>query len=125
MSQLSDLAAREVVSRTPKEKVKKRMRSKPKKVSAEELAYLKRVAALPCSNCGIHGYSQAAHSNRYSDGKARGLKADYKATFPLCCTRPGEIGCHVRHDQLIGMTKFEADLRTIAYIELTVEALNV
>ena len=124
MSQLSKLSGREVVSRAPKEKVKKRMRSKQKKVSAEELAYLKRVAALPCASCGIVGYSQAAHSNLYAHGKGLGLKADYMATFPLCCTRPGEVGCHFRFDQRMGMTREESDLRTEAYIANTVLALK-
>lgn len=103
---------------------RKKLKSGRKKVSTEELAYLKRVAALPCAECGILGYSQAAHSNRHSDGKGLGKKANYKATFPLCCTRPGEIGCHVRHDQCIGMTREEADERTTAYIEYTKNKLG-
>lgn len=94
-----------------------------KAMPAHELVYLKRVAALPCVCCGIWGYSQAAHSNRYQDGKGRGIKADYRATFPLCCARPGEIGCHTKHDQCIGMTREEADERTVRYIADTISKL--
>jgi len=103
----------------------KRMKSRRKSVPARETAHYKRVAALPCAECGIHGYSQAAHSNRHQDGKGLGMKADYLATFPLCCTRPGEVGCHVRHDQLIGMSRDEADERTVRYIAETKQALGV
>lgn len=103
---------------------KPRLRSKRKSIPAHELAYLKRVAALPCVECGIWGYSQAAHSNRYQDGKGRGIKANYLATFPMCCTRPDEIGCHVRHDQLIGITREEADVRTDRYIADTQKKLR-
>jgi hypothetical protein len=105
-------------------KPRKAMKSKRKPILAHELAYFKRVAALPCAECGIWGYSQAAHSNRYQDGKGRGIKAHYKATFPLCSTRPDEIGCHVRHDQCIGMTREEADERTTRYIENTLRLLG-
>jgi len=94
-----------------------------KAMPARELAHLKRVAALPCAQCGIEGYSQAAHSNRYQDGKGRGIKADYRATFPLCCTRPGDLGCHVRHDQCVGITRDEADERTEHYIADTLRKL--
>lgn len=94
----------------------KKLRSRRKAIASEELAYYKAVASLPCVCCGIWGYSQAAHSNRAADGKGLGIKADYKATFPLCCDRPGVVGCHTRHDQCIGMTREEADARTPIYI---------
>lgn len=106
-------------------KKRKPIKSRRKAVPAVELAYLKSVAALPCVCCGVWGYSQAAHSNRYSDGKGRGIKSDYRMTFPLCCTRPGEVGCHVRHDQCIGMTREEADSRTDWYIADTQRKLGV
>jgi len=89
--------------------------------------HFRNVAALPCAQCGIHNYSQCAHSNRSTDGKGGGLKADFRATFPLCCTRPGEIGCHVRHDQYIGITREEASARTDRYLsetETTLRALG-
>jgi hypothetical protein len=101
-----------------------RIKARRKSVPAHELAYLKRVAGLPCAECGIWGYSQAAHSNRAADGKGLGLKAHYLATFPLCCTRPGVIGCHVKHDNCIGMTREEADERTERYIAETQRLLN-
>jgi hypothetical protein len=102
-----------------------RLRASRKAVPAVELTHFKRVAALPCACCGIDGYSQAAHSNRHQDGKGLGLKADYRATFPLCCTRPGVVGCHVEHDQLIGMTRAEADGRTAGYIADTKKKLGL
>jgi hypothetical protein len=101
------------------------MKRSRKSVPAHEKAHYKRVAALPCAECGIHGYSQCAHSNRAEDGKGLGIKAHYLATFPLCCARPGEIGCHVRHDQCIGMTREEADARTALYIADTHRKLGI
>lgn len=105
-------------------KQRKRIKARRKSIPASENAYYRRVAALPCAECGIEGWSQVAHSNRQQDGKGLGLKANYKATFPLCCTRPSEIGCHVRHDQCIGMTREEADERTVRYIADTQEKLG-
>lgn len=57
--------------------------------------YRRLVAALPCIACTLQGYSQAAHVP--PDG--RGLKQDDRQTFPLCATRPGIDGCHVRYDR--------------------------
>lgn len=102
-----------------------RLRASRKSVPAVELAHYKCVASLPCACCGIVGYSQAAHSNRAEDGKGLGLKANYRATFPLCCARPGEVGCHIRHDQCIGITREQADLRTIDYIVNTLFQLGL
>jgi hypothetical protein len=68
-------------------------------------SYRRAVAALPCIKCSIVGYSQCAHANSYAFGKGARLKASDAATFPLCCTRPGEPGCHVRHDQYIDVKK--------------------
>jgi hypothetical protein len=96
-----------------------------KKQPAAETAHFRRVAALPCAHCGIVGHSQAAHSNRHQDGKGAGIKAHYLATFPLCCSRPGIVGCHVEHDQCIGMTREEADARTKRYIADTRQRLGV
>ena len=62
-------------------------------VRSEE--YRRLVAALPCKNCGIVGYSQAAHLP--PDGK--GIKQDDRQIFPLCCTRVGITGCHSDYDQ--------------------------
>lgn len=60
--------------------------------------YRRAVAALPCVNCGIDGYSQAAHPNSSVYGKGMGLKADDFACVPLCSDRPGVVGCHSRWD---------------------------
>ena len=106
-------------------KQRKPMKSKQKSIPAYKAAHYRAVAALPCACCGIVGYSQAAHSNRHEDGKGLGLKANYRATFPLCCARPGEVGCHIRHDQLIGITREQADLRTIDYIADTLFQLGL
>jgi hypothetical protein len=85
--------------------------------------HLRNVASLPCAACSLEGYSQAAHSNEYRHGKARGLKANDFATFPLCCDRPGVVGCHTKHDQLIGISREEVDRRTDIYIARTLMAL--
>jgi hypothetical protein len=107
------------------QKLRKPMKRRRKSVPAHENAHYRRVAALPCAECGIEGWSQVAHSNRRQDGKGLGIKAHYLATFPLCCTRPSEIGCHVRHDQCIGMTREEADERTERYIAETHRKLGI
>ena len=59
--------------------------------------YRRLVAALPCIHCGIYGHSQAAHADQ---GKGACIKSDDRTCFPLCCTRPGQQGCH----DLIGAT---------------------
>jgi len=105
--------------------LKKIKKASRKAAPAHEEAHCRAVAALPCANCGIQGYSQCAHSNRKQDGKGMGKKAHYLATFPLCCTRPGVVGCHVEHDQCIGMTRDEADSRTDHYITDTHQKLGL
>jgi hypothetical protein len=116
------------LSRQSSQLLKQRAKSrklKQKKRPTAETAHFRRVVMLPCACCGIAGYSQAAHSNRYQDGKGASLKAHYLATFPLCCSRPGIPGCHVNHDQCIGMTREEADARTLIYIAETHRKLGV
>lgn len=56
-------------------------------------------------------------------GKGRGLKASDAALMALCATRLGEIGCHVRLDQLVGMTADEAEQNTYRWIASTYIAL--
>lgn len=110
------------------QRVKQRTQSKKprrKKPLSVETTHFKRVAMLPCACCGIVGFSQAAHSNRYQDGKGARIKAHYLATFPLCCSRLGIRGCHVEHDQCIGMTREEADARTAVYIADTHRRLGI
>lgn len=72
----------------------------PKDEPVRDEQYRRWVASLPCIACGVHGYSQAAHP---CAGRGLGQKSDDTDCFPLCCTRPGVLGCHVRHDQLIGI----------------------
>nr|WP_217346576.1 hypothetical protein [Noviherbaspirillum sp. L7-7A]MBV0881039.1 hypothetical protein [Noviherbaspirillum sp. L7-7A] len=110
------------------QRVKQRTQSKKprrKKPLSVETAHFKRVAMLPCACCGVVGFSQAAYSNRYQDGKGARIKAHYLATFPLCCSRPGIRGCHVEHDQCIGITREEADARTAVYIADTHRRLGI
>lgn len=105
-------------------KLRKPMKRNRKSIPATELAHYKAVASLPCVCCGIVGYSQAAHSNRYQDGKGLGIKANYLATFPLCCARTGIVGCHFKHDNCVDMTREEADRRTEQYISSTLRLLK-
>lgn len=86
-------------------------------------AYRRAVAELPCQCCGIWGHSQAAHANLSSLGKGRGLKSSDAALMALCSSRPGDVGCHVRLDQLIGMTAAEAEDNTYRWIASTLIAL--
>jgi hypothetical protein len=54
-------------------------------------SYRRYVAAMPCWLCGVHGRSQAAHSD---EGKGAHIKAGDDRTFPLCAASPGQPGCH-------------------------------
>ena len=74
-------------------------------VILESEAYRRAVASLPCICCGIVGYSQHAHANQ---GKGLGLKTDDRTGFPLCCTRPGVLGCHAKFDQYIMFPREQA-----------------
>ena len=87
------------------------MIQKPRRFKSE--SYRRYVAAQECFGCGLEGSSQAAHPN----GAGMGTKADDRLCFPLCSTRPGVIGCHVRLDQCIGMTLDERKEFEQAYIE--------
>lgn len=69
----------------------------PKMQIVRSEPYRRLVAALPCIKCGREGYSQAAHVP--PSGKS--MKQSDLDTFPLCCTRMLEIGCHVEFDQYI------------------------
>lgn len=87
-------------------------------------AYRRRVAALPCVCCGVDDHSQAAHANGIEYGKGIGLKADDLACFPLCCDRPGIVGCHRLFDQGGLLTKEERREVTARWISWTRAALN-
>ncbi len=85
-------------------------------------AYRRLVAALPCINCGIEGYSQAAHGPTLGAG----IKCSDEILFPLCTVRVGVKGCHERFDQY---ELFDADIRRLmamkwaAETRLTIEGL--
>lgn len=67
----------------------------PKANPIRSEAYRRLVAALPCIFCGIDGHSQAAHP----PPTGKGIKQSDLDCFPLCCARPGLIGCHANFDQ--------------------------
>jgi hypothetical protein len=85
--------------------------AKVKPVRSE--SYRRFVASMPCFGCGINGYSQCAHAN----GGGMGTKASDLETFPLCCARPGHMGCHAQFDLCIDMTKAERRELTQVYVE--------
>lgn len=68
--------------------------ARPKSGSVRSEAYRRLVAARPCINCGIEGYSQHAHEN---NGKGMGLKVDDRRGMPLC--HVGANDCHGRFDR--------------------------
>src|SRR5688572_27204600 len=76
-------------------------------------AYRRYVASKDCFGCGIEGWSQCAHAN----GGGMGTKASDLETFPLCCTRPGHMGCHMQFDLCIDMTKAQRRELTVQYVE--------
>ena len=88
--------------------------SQPKSTPERSESYRRWVASLPCFGCGIEGYSQAAHPNQ---GRGLGQKASDLDCFPLCCVRPGHMGCHQMHDLLLGMTLDQRREIELSYIE--------
>ena len=68
-----------------------RVATQAKDAPVRSESHRRAVAALPCFNCGVEGYSQAAHAD---EGKGLGLKSCDLTCYPLCCTRPGIPGCH-------------------------------
>ena len=76
----------------------------PKQKPVRSESYRRWVASLPCIACRIEGYSQAAHPNH---GRGLGQKASDLDCFPLCASRPGHMGCHAMHDQLVELTLAE------------------
>ncbi len=87
--------------------------AQPKGARVLDESYRRWVVGFPCLQCGVEGYSQAAHPNQ---GRGKGQKADDTDCFPLCCDRPGVLGCHTKHDQLIGLNLTERRERERAYI---------
>ncbi len=68
-------------------------------------AYLALVRSLPCSACGTHSNTQAAHSNSLAFGKGRGIKASDASAMPLCGPQFLRPGCHAVFDQGWSMSK--------------------
>lgn len=84
----------------------------PKSPRYENKPYRHYVASKACFGCGIEGYSQCAHAN----GGGMGTKRSDLETFPLCCTRPGHIGCHMGSpdfhvDSFLAMYSLRTDFR--------------
>lgn len=77
----------------------------PKDAPVRSEEYRRLVAAYPCSACFVPNYSQCAHSNSSEDGKGLGIKSGDLATAPLCCDRPGIVGCHTLWDRGLLLTK--------------------
>lgn len=61
--------------------------------------YRRFVAAQPCFDCGVEGWSQCAHENV---NKAMSRKVCDLRTFPLCAPRYGLVGCHQQFDLGMG-----------------------
>lgn len=72
------------------------MEQRPKAQITQHEGYRRLVAALPCIYCDVLSMSNHAHRNT---GKGKGVKTDAREGFPLCVDRPGQEGCHTRHDQ--------------------------
>lgn len=88
----------------------------PKHAPERNEGYRRWVASLACCRCGIWGFSQAAHP---CAGRGLGQKSSDLDCFPLCCVRPGLLGCHILHDQLIGMTLEQRRERELRYTAQT------
>ncbi|HWH83227.1 MAG TPA: hypothetical protein VNU71_13430 [Burkholderiaceae bacterium] len=82
----------------------------PKDNPVRDEAYRRLVAALPCINCHVVGFSQAAHGPTLGAG----IKSDDTDCFPLCCARSLIPGCHFWFDQYI---LFPAEQRAAVAIE--------
>lgn len=91
----------------------------PKLEPVRSEAYRRLVAARPCIACGIEGFSQHAHGNF---GKGMSLKTCDLFSFPLCCARPGVVGCHAEHDQG-GMPREERRRREHEWARATLQAI--
>jgi hypothetical protein len=78
------------------------------------------VASLPCSACGIHGYSQNAH---LQGSAGMGVKKSADTIGPLCGDRYGVTGCHTLFDRHRG--QFDARFPTYepAWVALRTERL--
>lgn len=82
----------------------------PKERPVRSKPYLRLVASLPCAWCGLVGYSQAAHDNV---GKGKSIKACDLRTFPLCCDRPMQRGCHSLFDNYALVSRGDEERRFV------------
>lgn len=85
----------------------------PKPTRYKNESYRRYVAAQECFGCGIEGYSQCCHKN----GAGMGTKHSDLDSFPLCCTRPGHMGCHMMHDLCIDMSREQRRELEALYVE--------
>lgn len=72
------------------------------------------VASLPCSDCGVEGFTQAAHANF---GKGLATKACDSQTFPLC------LYCHTSLDQSGRLDKEERRRTEATFVQKTRQLL--
>lgn len=91
------------------------VRAAPKDAPVRSEGYRRWVAGHPCFRCGFPGASQAAHPNL---NKGLSMKTSDLLCFPLCGPRPGIVGCHAEHDQLLGITRYERRSLENGYIRL-------
>jgi len=95
------------------------MTARPKQALTRSEPYRRLVAAMPCRACRVEGYSQAAHAHQ----GGKGIKADDRETFALCCTRAGIPGCHADFDQYRMFPKEQARIMGAAWAADTRKAI--
>ena len=91
---------------------------RPKTEYVRDESRRRAVAALPCMHCGIEGSTQAAHSNKATHGKGRGIKASDQYLAALC------VRCHQLVDSSYRLTRAERDAIWEAAHRKTNEALG-
>lgn len=114
MNQLAKLSGREVVSRDPKPKVRRGMKSSKPGATADEKRHMGRVAALGCILClhlGQGATPAIVHHLRTGQGK---MRASHYDTMPLCPTHHMDSGIGL-HD--MGRDEF-ARLYRVSEVEL-------
>lgn len=91
--------------------------SVPKTEYVRSKPYREATAKLACRNCGVQGFSQAAHPNSDSSGAAGGKKASDLFVFPLC--HVGANDCHRRFDHYELCSKAEMPFLEIQWLAST------
>jgi hypothetical protein len=92
----------------------------PKTAYRRDEEYRRLVATLPCINCGVEGYSQAAHG----PAAGKGLKASDDLLFPLCTVRVGVNGCHEKYDAYELFPRAERRAKALEWAARTAEQLE-